>query len=81
MLFLLFDNCLVHISGAAIHRRLKEQIKGIDAVKVRDVELFWYGMAEVRNLFIFIHVIVIFRARQNPDQTGPSPNSASLGLI
>lgn len=31
----------------AIHRRLKEQIKGIDAVKVRDVELFWYGMAEI----------------------------------
>lgn len=81
MLLLLFDNCRVHISGAAIHRRLKEQIKGIDAVKVRDVEFFWYGMAEVRNLFIFIHVIVIFKARQNPDQTGSSPNSASLGLI
>ncbi|XXG63088.1 hypothetical protein AAC387_Pa05g1352 [Persea americana] len=31
----------------AIHRRLKEQIKGIDAVKVRDVEFFWYGMAEI----------------------------------
>lgn len=55
-IFFLFNNCLVLISCAAIHGRLKEQIKGIDAVKVRDVELFWYGMAEVRNISIFIHV-------------------------
>ncbi|KAH0972148.1 hypothetical protein GBA52_024304 [Prunus armeniaca] len=35
----------------AVHEKLKEQIKDVDAVQSKEVPLFWYGMAEaVMNL-------------------------------
>lgn len=30
-----------------VQEKIKEQTKGVDAVKVRDVELLWYSMAEI----------------------------------
>ena len=31
----------------AVHEKLKEQIKDVDAVQSKEVSLFWCGMAEV----------------------------------
>ncbi|XP_058107881.1 protein PTST, chloroplastic isoform X1 [Magnolia sinica] len=30
----------------AVHEKIKEEIKGVEAIKLKDIELFWYGMAE-----------------------------------
>ncbi|KAL6010124.1 hypothetical protein ACLOJK_000555 [Asimina triloba] len=31
----------------AVHDKIKEQMEGVEAIKLKDVELFWYGMAEI----------------------------------
>lgn len=33
----------------AVQKRMEEQIKDVDAVQLKEVQLFWHGMAEVIN--------------------------------
>uniref|UniRef100_A0A2P2L114 AMP-activated protein kinase glycogen-binding domain-containing protein n=1 Tax=Rhizophora mucronata TaxID=61149 RepID=A0A2P2L114_RHIMU len=55
----------LHSRLEAMHVKLKEQIKDVDAAQSKEVSLFWYGMAES------VHVMGTFDGWSQGEQLSP----------